>query len=110
MRQIVAGHDVFAIIEAHKAATVKPSEFRPGCFDSESLVEHQREMSRRGYIEAEIVRSNYGHSLRYASGLQNFGLIARAREIGGSFEQAVEYAKRWQAQDASHRFVSVREP
>lgn len=64
-------------------------------------------MHRLGYVEAEIVRSIYGYTLRYASGLFNFGLIARAREIGGSYEQAVEYARTWCSKDPVHRFVTT---
>ena len=106
-RTIIAGQDVAAAIAAHKAAVVLPSPIYAGSFDSESLCAHQREMSRRGYVEAEIVKSNYGFSLRYASGLQNFGLIATAREIGGSFEAAIAYAETWQAASPAFRFVSL---
>jgi hypothetical protein len=82
----------------------------PGCFDSQTLVAFQIRMSGLGYIEAEIVESSYGYSVRYASGLQNFGLIfsSRNREVDGTLEGAIAAAQKWQAQAPSHRYVSRR--
>lgn len=105
--RIIAGQDVVDEINFHKEATVKRSW--GDTYDSESLCAHQREMSRRGYLGAELVQSNYGTSVRYDSGLQNFGLIARARELGGTFEAAVEFARKWQAVDPVRRYVWTRE-
>jgi hypothetical protein len=103
---IIAGQDVADRIAALKAKTVLPSLKRPGCFDSESLCAHQRAVSSAGYIEAQIVESNYGFGLRYASGLQDFGLIYSARDLGGSLEAAITAAQKWQAADPERRWVT----
>jgi len=108
--EIVAGQAVVDAIRAERERTVTSSRTRAGCYDSESLVEHQQSLSRRGFIGAEIVRSNYGCSVRYDSGLQNFGLLAssRARQIDGTLEDAVRWVTEWQKQDADRRYVWVR--
>jgi hypothetical protein len=78
-----------------------------GYYDSETLCAFQRKISQGGYVEAEIVESMYGFSVRYASGLQDFGLIfsARSKEVDGTLEGAIAAAQKWQAADSSHRFV-----
>jgi hypothetical protein len=91
---IIAGQDVADRIAALKAKNVLPSRKRPGCFDSESLCAHQRHVSDAGYIEAQIVETLHGYSLRYASGLQNFGLIRSSQDCGGTLEGAIDAAKK----------------
>lgn len=109
-RIFVAGQDVADKIAALKAKMVLPSLTRPGCYDSETLCAFQSDVSSAGYIEAEIVESNYGFSVRYASGLQNFGLIfsAKAKQVDGTYEGAVAAAQKWQQTDPEHRYVSCR--
>lgn len=105
MREIIAGRDVFDAQAARKAAAL--GEMPPAGFPSEALCQWQRMEAKHGVVEAEIVKSIHGYGLRYASGLQDFGIIARAREIGGTMDDAVAFAKSWQAADASRRFVST---
>lgn len=105
MREIIAGREVFEAQEARKVAAL--GETPPTGFRSDALCEWQRSEARHGIVEAEIVKSMYGYGLRYASGLHDFGIIARAAEIGGSLEDAIAFAKSWQAADAARRFVST---
>jgi hypothetical protein len=88
---------------------VKVSRSTPGgYFRSEELCEWQREVGRRGIIEAELVNSMYGWSVRYASGIHNFGLLAgaRCRQVDGTREDAERWARNWVAQDPTRRFVT----
>lgn len=103
---VIAGQEVADRIAALKAQKVLLSQKRPGCFDSESLCAHQREVSNAGFIEAQIVATSNGFSLRYASGLQNFGLIRDARSCGGTLEGAIEAAKKWQATNPTRYWVT----
>lgn len=107
-RIVEAGQEVADKIAALRAETVAPSSHTPGCFNSESLVAFQVRVSNAGFIEAEIVESIYGYSLRYASGLQNFGLIYSARqgELDGTLEHAVARAREWQSRDPTKRYVT----
>src|SRR5690349_3222105 len=63
---------------AHDAAREELETKRPTmngrAFDDALCAIQQRE-SRAGFLPFEIVRTMYGWSLRYASGLQKFGLI-----------------------------------
>lgn len=104
-REIVAGHDVVATLDTLRAKMVATSG---PYLESESLCAYQREMAGRGFLGAEIVQSLYGYSLRYDSGLQNWGLIATARSLGGTLEDAVTYAQKWQAADPLRRYVTRR--
>jgi hypothetical protein len=103
--EIYAGAELFKKLEEQKRLHVKPSKKVAGCFDSESLCAWQSRLSSLGIEEAEIVQSIYGFGLRYASGLQDFSIIARAREIGGTFNEAVIFAQKWVHEDPDHRFV-----
>jgi hypothetical protein len=106
VRNTIAGQDVLDVIAQHKAATVLPSKRRPGCLDSETLCAHQRRMAGLGFIGAEIVPTIRGYSLRYDSGLQDWGLIVRGL---ATYEDAVVAAMQWQAKDPSHRYVTHTE-
>ena len=107
-RIIVAGQHVADKIAALRAATVRRSTTRIGCLDSESLSAFQQAVSAKGYLEAEIVKSMYGYSLRYASGLQGFVLIYSAKQgqLDGTLESAIAAAQRWQAADPDRRWVT----
>jgi hypothetical protein len=75
----------------------------------ESLVRWQ-EREGSYWLGAEIVESIYGFGLRYASGLQGFGVIFGHRDRGydGQYETAVRYAEWWVEMDPEHRYVFVR--
>jgi hypothetical protein len=105
-RTTIAGQAVRDEIAAHRAAMARPSRYRPGTLDSESLCAHQREMANRGYRGAEIVQTIRGWSLRYDSGLQDWGLIERGLTSWG---EAVAAAQRWQSQDPDRRYVTFTE-
>ncbi len=107
-RIIEAGKDVADKLAALQAKEVQYLPHSPGGYDSERLCAFQQKLAQSGYIEAEIVKSFYGFSVRYASGLQNFGLIfsARSKQVDGTLEGAIDAAKKWQAADPTRRFVS----
>lgn len=99
---IVAGHELVDAMEAEQKAKVK---WGCGGYNSEQLCILQREQSARGIQGAEIVTSFHGYSVRYDSGLQNFGLLARSQELGGTLEAAEQFARHWVSQDASRRYA-----
>ena len=105
---VVAGQDVADRIAMMRLAMVQTSRSDSSLYDSNSLCRFQERMAITGYVEAEIVLSNYGYSVRYASGLQNFGLIysSRAKQVDGTLEGAIAAAKRWQAENPARRYVT----
>ena len=104
-RKILVGQDVRDAQLARKHAALGVRDTYP----SEPLCAWQIAESRRGIIEAELVESFRGWTVRYASGLQNFGLIAGVRrgDLDGSYEAALAFATAWQAADPERRFVSI---
>lgn len=76
-------------------------------FQSDALCALQREQAARGIVGAEIVCSNYGCSVRYDSGLQNFGLLAssRSRQLDGTLDHAERWVREWVAQDPGRRYA-----
>lgn len=104
---IVAGDELFDALEAEQRATV-PETGRG--FASEQLCKLQCKQAKRGILGAEIVKSNYGYSVRYDSGLQNWGLLASSKsgQLNGTFEDAVRYVRDWVAQDPDRRYAWAR--
>lgn len=102
---VIAGAELKAELSAEIEARV-PVRF--GYRESEALCAVQREQARRGILAAELVESVYGWSVRYASGVQNFGLLASSRrgQVDGSRADAEAWARRWVAQDPGRRYVS----
>ena len=90
---VIAGHDVHEAIEAEQAV--------------EDLCRVQEKQAARGILGARLVRSMYGWSVRYDSGLQNWDLLAGMRNgmLDGSFKAAVEWAEQWVAQDPTRRYA-----
>jgi hypothetical protein len=99
---IVAGHDLVDALEAKQKATCR---WTGQGYDSNDISEMQRDESSRGIRGVELVKAIKGWSVRYDSGLQNFGLLARSQELGGTLEAAEQYARNWVAQDASRRYA-----
>lgn len=101
---IVAGE---ALVDALTAEQIARVPMGCGGFRSEDLCTLQREQSSRGIIGAEVVKSNYGYSVRYDSGLQNFGLLAGSRSgtLDGSLEHAERWVTSWVAQDPTRRYA-----
>lgn len=106
-RIVIAGEQLFNSLQAEKLATVKRSW--GNFFDSESLCAWQSSVSQRGIYEAELVMSKYGWSVRYASGLQGWGLLAssRMKHVDGSREDAERWAREWVAERPGHRYVTA---
>jgi len=104
---IVAGNELFDAMEAEQRAKVPQTALG---FASEQLCELQRKQARSGILGVEIVQSNYGYSVRYDSGLQNWGLLAssKSRQLDGSFEAACKWAIDWVAQDPNRRYAWTR--
>lgn len=102
MKTIIAGAELVAALETEKEQRVrKVGQY----FESESLCAFQQSVARRGIIGAEVVETIYGFSLRYDSGLQNFGIIVRRIP---TLEAAHEAARSWVAQDSSKRYAWSR--
>lgn len=101
---VVAGEALIDALEAEQRAKISQSE---GYFKSEELCALQAEQSRRSIIGVEIVESNYGCSIRYDSGLQNFSLLAGSRDgtLDGSLSDAERFAKEWVARDSDRRYA-----
>jgi hypothetical protein len=104
---IVAGE---ALVDALQAETKARVPWGCGGYKSEPLCRLQGEQVARGIYGAEIVRSNYGCSVRYDSGLQNFGLLASSRSgyLDGTLEHAVAWATKWVAEDPARRYAWYR--
>lgn len=101
---IVAGDK---LIDEMSAEQKSRCQWTGSDYASDSLCQLQREQSARGIIGAEIVVSNYGCSVRYDSGLQNFGLLAssRSKQLDGTLEHAERWAKEWVAKDPTKRYA-----
>ena len=99
---ILAGESVVDTLRAENASLENLDPLR---FDfNEELCALQRRQSNRGYVPAHLVKSMYGWTLRYASGLQGFSIITR---LGKDFDTAVEGAREWASDAPDHRYVSV---
>ena len=94
---IIAGN---TLVDAITAETQKRVQH-------ETLPRVQERQFRRGIVGAEVVKSLYGYSVRYDSGLQNFNLLASARagQLDGTLEDAERFARDWVAQDPAHRYA-----
>lgn len=81
---IVAGEE---LVDALSAETKARCQWTGSGYASDQLCQLQREQAARGIVGVEIVYN----SVRYDSGLQGFGLLARSRDIGGTLEDAERY-------------------
>lgn len=103
--KIIAGQDVYDAQQQRKHDAMGNKR------DSEWLCQWQQIEARNGIVEAEIVKSIYGYSVRHASGLQNFSLIASCRrgQLDGTLDAAIAFAKGWQSADPTRRYVTMWE-
>jgi hypothetical protein len=76
-----------------------------GLFQSKSLTKLQEEQSARGRLSAQLVLSIYGWTVRYASGLQGFGILRRADSFNPA--SALEWGRNWVEQDPQNRELFV---
>jgi hypothetical protein len=99
---VIIGKSVWDALQAEKERTVPRSAWG---FDSQLLCRWQERKSAEGHKEIELVESVYGWSVRYASGLQDFGLLAGLRKgnLDGSLEAALKYAQAWVDEDPTKR-------
>ena len=109
---IVLGQQVYAELQTEKERVV-PHSRQPGMeqyFESEPLCRWQSDCYRRGVRGVELVKSFYGFSVRYDSGLADFELLASSRtgDLDGSFEDAVRFATEWVNDDPEHRYAWTR--
>lgn len=102
---MVAGAELYDALETEKERTVP---MNGQYFQSEPLCRWQSEVSRRGILGAEVIDCTpHGCSVRYDSGLQNFGLLAGSRcgMLDGSLEDAERWARAWVAEDPTRRYA-----
>jgi hypothetical protein len=102
---IVAGEALINALEVEQKAKCK---WTGNGYASDDLCKLQRDQASRGIEGVEIVKSIYGYSVRYDSGLQNFGLLASSQGLGGTLEGATNYAKDWVAKEPSKRYAWMR--
>jgi len=78
--------------------------------ESETLCRLQINQAGRGILGVELVHSWYGYSVRYDSGLQDWGLLASSRhkQLDGTLEDAVRWATAWVAEDPNRRYAWYR--
>ena len=103
-KQIIAGQDLYATLQAEREARVAKVG---NLYKGEPLCRLQEQQAGRGVLGAELVLSRYGWSVRYDSGLQNWGLLASSRSgmLDGTLEAAVAWATAWVAQDPQRRYA-----
>jgi hypothetical protein len=78
-------------------------------FESKSLSEMQIEQASKGRLSANLIRSIYGWTVRYASGLQDFSILYASRKF--DIKQALEFGIEWANNDPENRefYVSKTE-
>jgi hypothetical protein len=94
--ELIAGEDAVAALRVARAA-LKPGD--------DTLCRQQEREAREGYVGVEVVQTNYGFSVRYASGLQNFAIVARRIP---DLDAAKAVATEWVFRDPSRRYAYVR--
>lgn len=113
---IVAGH---SLVDALTEETKRRCRWTGRGYASDELCILQREQSARGIMGAEVIHFSGSpqttmhpeqkpqSSVRYDSGLQNFGLLATTRSgtLDGTLENAERWAAAWVAQDPEHRYA-----
>lgn len=105
-RTFIAGQELYEAAQAERAAAIEASGVPYGQGRSEVLCRVQERQAGRGLVGAHIVKSMYGYSVRYDSGLQNWGLLHRAASCRDpSFAAALDFCRQWVAQDPTHRYA-----
>lgn len=91
----------------YKAHTTPWTPMAHRCRD-DVLNDFLKDEDRRGVLEAEVVLSAYGPTLRYQSGLHNFGVIIGARGYNRTPAEFVAAAKAWRNEDPKKRKIQGR--
>lgn len=103
---VIAGQELYNALQTERAKVT----MAPRGYDSNQLSALQERQAARGIIGAELVKSIYGWSVRYNSGLQNWSLISPARgRADQSLAFAEQIARDWVAQDPTHRYATKPE-
>jgi len=71
------------------------------CFESNNLCNLQVNQFARGRLSANLIRSMYGWTVRYASGLQDFAIIHSSRKF--NIQEALEFGIKWANEDPENR-------
>lgn len=103
---IIAGEALVDALTAEAGAICTKNA--GGYYNSEMLCAVQRLHSARGILGVEVLYyPNGGCSVRYDSGLQNFGLLAGSRSgtLDGTLEHAERWAREWVAADPTRRYA-----
>jgi len=85
-------------------------ETRRRVAQGESLPNVQIDQHSRGRCAIELVETIYGYSIRYASGLDNWGILFGSRMAGRPIHraEAIEWGKQWVARDPEKREFFTR--
>jgi len=104
--EIFLGAGVAAQLQADKIATV-PQAWA-GVFESEPLCAWQSRVRGQGYREAVIVTTKFGFSLRNASGIDSWSIIAGVRQgtTDGTLADVERIAAAWYAENPAKRVVT----
>ena len=72
-----------------------PPRFTPG--RDKVLCSNQIQAHSAGFQEARLVKTIFGYSVRYASGLDNFAVLFGGRMMGRhvSYQEALQWGKDW---------------
>jgi hypothetical protein len=101
--KFIAGEDLWNDLQVEKIQKV--SRNAAGYFNSRELIPLQSEWSRRGILGSELVESGTrGWTLRYDSGIQNWGLIG----LDMTKTEVIEFAIKWVSADPTRRYSYVR--
>ena len=109
MLKFIAGEELWNELQVEKIASVPQNA--AGLFESKALCALQAKQAQRGIVGAELVKSGYGWMVRYASGIQNFGVIAGGNFgslNGWTYWTAEKFAEDWVAEDPAHRYAFVK--
>lgn len=102
----IAGQAVHDAAQAERRAYVDASGVPFGHGRSEVLCHIQRQQAGRGLTGVHVVKSMYGYSVRYDSGLQDFALLRSARGSSDpSLEAAEAFCREWVARDPARRYA-----
>lgn len=103
---IIDGQAAYQAERQSRDVSVKPSAYRPGCLDTETLIKWQTSPSNT-WKSVQLVNTKYGWSVRATSGIDNFALLAgkRCGNVDGSYEDAARWASAWVAQDPRNRYA-----
>lgn len=103
--RIIAGADVYSAMASEREAAVRATAT---IYGSEALPRFQ---IMNHAVGCNLVKSMYGWSVRYSSGLYNFELLAscRCNQLDGTLEDAEHFAKEWVAKDPTHRYAEIWE-